>query len=73
LLRGVLRITGIATEISGGTGAVMMNVVDAGAGGSADWIGEVAARGVLDAAFAWLCDRRKAYPDSADIWNLRRN
>jgi hypothetical protein len=28
---------------------------------------------VLDDAFAWLCQRRKAYPPSADIWSFRRH
>ena len=27
----------------------------------------------LDAAFAWLCKRRRDYPDDADVWNFRRN
>ena len=25
----------------------------------------------LDTAFEWLCQRRKDYPDSADIWHFR--
>ena len=28
---------------------------------------------VLEEAFAWLCRQRKSWPDSADIWNLRRH
>jgi RNA-directed DNA polymerase len=35
-------------------------------------IGEVASSAVLDTAFAWLCQRRIDYADSADIWNVRR-
>ncbi len=26
----------------------------------------------LDAAFAWLCKRRRDYPANADIWDFRR-
>lgn len=27
----------------------------------------------LDAAYEWLCHRRKDYPDHADVWSLRVN
>ncbi len=27
---------------------------------------------VLDAAYAWLCRRRRAFPDTADVWAFRR-
>ena len=37
-----------------------------------DWIVEVASSAVLDTAFAWLCERRIDYADSADVWNVRR-
>jgi len=46
--------------------------VGADARGSADWIGEIASSVVLDTAFAWLCQRRIDYADSADVWNVRR-
>ncbi|MBM3741075.1 MAG: hypothetical protein FJW39_35520, partial [Acidobacteria bacterium] len=36
-------------------------------------IAEVAAESVLDAAFAWLCQRRLDYADSSDVWNVRRH
>lgn len=26
----------------------------------------------LDAAFVWLCKRRRDYPDHADVWDFRR-
>jgi hypothetical protein len=42
------------------------------AGGSADWMSEVASGAVLDAAFSGLCQRRIDYSDSADVWNVRR-
>src|SRR5260370_4363806 len=50
----------------------MRSVLGPSSRGSAEWIGEVASSGVLDRAFAWLCKRRIAYADSADIWNVRR-
>jgi hypothetical protein len=28
---------------------------------------------VLDAAFAWLCKRRRAWPADADIWSIRHD
>jgi len=33
---------------------------------------EIASSAVLDSAFAWLCQRRIDYADSADVWNVRR-
>ena len=27
---------------------------------------------VLDGAYRWLCERRKRYPDAADIWTFRQ-
>ena len=33
---------------------------------------DVAADGLLQQAFDWLCRRRKAYPPHADVWRLRR-
>ena len=29
--------------------------------------------GILDSAYAWLCKRRRNYPDHADVWNFRRH
>ena len=34
-------------------------------------IHDVVADGVLDCAYRWLCERRKFYPDDADIWTFR--
>ncbi len=28
---------------------------------------------VLDAAYDWLCKRRRVYPDHADVWDFRRH
>ena len=28
---------------------------------------------VIDRAYDWLCKRRRDYPDSANVWSLRRN
>ncbi len=28
---------------------------------------------VLDAAYDWLCHRRKAYPADANVWSFRRH
>ena len=28
---------------------------------------------VLDAAFDWLCQRRRDYPDHSDVWDFRRH
>ena len=33
---------------------------------------KIAADAVLDAAFAWLCKRRRDYPADADVWDFRR-
>ena len=33
---------------------------------------KIAANAVLDAAFAWLCKRRRDYPADADVWDFRR-
>ncbi len=33
----------------------------------------IASDSVLDAAFAWLCKRRRDYPDHADVREFRRN
>jgi RNA-directed DNA polymerase len=49
----------------------MRNVLVASSRGSAEWISEVASSAVLDTAFAWLCERRVDYADSADVWNVR--
>src|ERR1035437_2499247 len=51
---------------------VMMNVLGADSRGSAQGIGEGASSAVLDSAFAWLCERRIDYADSAGVWNVRR-
>ena len=29
--------------------------------------------GILGSAYAWLCKRRRNYPDHADVWNFRRH
>ena len=29
--------------------------------------------GILESAYAWLCKRRRNYPDHADVWNFRRH
>ena len=29
--------------------------------------------GILESAYAWLCKRRRNYPDDADVWNFRRH
>ena len=36
-------------------------------------LAEVADAAVLDRAFDWLCDRRKRYPASSDVWDFRRS
>jgi hypothetical protein len=36
-------------------------------------IEKIASDAVLDEAYAWLCLRRKDYPDHADVWDFRRN
>ena len=28
---------------------------------------------LLEEAYAWLCRQRKGWPDSADVWDLRRH
>ena len=33
----------------------------------------LASDAVLDAAYEWLCHRRRDYPDHSDIWSFRRN
>ncbi len=33
----------------------------------------LASDATLDAAFAWLCKRRRDYPDDADVWDFRRH
>ena len=33
----------------------------------------LASDATLDAAFVWLCGRRRDYPDHADIWAFRRH
>ena len=37
------------------------------------FIEEMACDSNLDAAYEWLCHRRKDYPDDADVWSLRFN
>ena len=34
---------------------------------------ETASDAVLDAAYDWLCRRRRDYPDHADVWVFRRH
>jgi RNA-directed DNA polymerase len=34
---------------------------------------EVLADETISTAYDWLCERRKDYPESADIWSFRRN
>ena len=34
---------------------------------------EVTSEAVLDQAYAWLCQRRRAFPPDADVWALRRH
>ena len=36
-------------------------------------LAEVADAAVLDRAYDWLCDRRKRYPASSDVWDFRRS
>jgi hypothetical protein len=36
-------------------------------------LAELTSDAVLDAAYDWLCRRRHAYPDHADIWDFRRD
>ena len=35
-------------------------------------INDLVADDILDAAYDWLCHRRRDYPDDADVWTLRR-
>lgn len=35
-------------------------------------LARLACDAVLDAAYAWLCHRRRDYPADADVWSLRR-
>jgi RNA-directed DNA polymerase len=48
-------------------------ILDATSRESTRWVREVASSAVLDSAFAWLCNRRIDYADSADVWNVRRS
>jgi hypothetical protein len=34
---------------------------------------DIAADCSLDAAYEWLCNRRKHYPEKADVWSIRFN
>jgi hypothetical protein len=36
-------------------------------------IAQLTSDAVLDAAYDWLCRRRREYPDHADIWVVRRD
>jgi hypothetical protein len=36
-------------------------------------LGRLASDAVLDAAYAWLCHRRRDYPADADVWSFRRH
>lgn len=36
-------------------------------------LSRLASNEVLDAAYAWLCEARREYPASADIWSFRRD
>jgi len=36
-------------------------------------LAEVVTDGVLDAAFAWLCQQRRDWPAAADVWRLRHH
>ena len=36
-------------------------------------IRDLVADDILDAAYDWLCRRRRDYPDDADVWTLRRS
>jgi hypothetical protein len=37
-----------------------------------DLIAQIASDEVLDAAFAWLCERRKHHHYNSDVWQVRR-
>ena len=36
-------------------------------------LNRLASDAVLDAAYGWLCHRRRDYPDDADVWSFRRH
>ena len=36
-------------------------------------IHDVVTDAVMDRAYEWLCERRKAYPDAADVWSFRHH
>ena len=36
-------------------------------------IAQLASDNVLDLAFSWLCKRRRAYSNHADVWDFRRD
>ena len=36
-------------------------------------LADLASDATLDAAFIWLCKRRRDYPDDADVWDFRRH
>ncbi len=36
-------------------------------------LARLASDAVLDAAYGWLCHRRRDYPDNADVWSFRRH
>ncbi len=35
-------------------------------------LAELPSDAVLDAAYDWLCKRRRAYPADADVWSFRQ-
>ncbi len=42
-------------------------------GDSMTLLAALASDATLDAAFVWLCKRRRDYPDHADVWDFRRH
>ena len=36
-------------------------------------LADIACDSNLEAAFNWLCRRRRDYPDHADVWDFRRD
>ena len=36
-------------------------------------LAEITSDAVLDAAYSWLCHRRRGYPADADVWSFRRD
>ena len=36
-------------------------------------VDDILDEGILESAYAWLCKRRRNYPDHADVWNFRRH